>query len=148
VTDKKQISREKQVRITEITSTLLLVALLIFWIYLGYLKAAGVEVSEWFFFSSTIVIAIIGFFISLTLNEALAKVYGGEFKVKRLVFRWTLIASYFSLIYGVSLLLSILLPWVTTFWQFFVGTLAATAIFLTIVLKARRLFGRLDQGKW
>jgi cation transport ATPase len=148
MTRKKEISQEKQILITEITSTLPIVALLVVGIYLLYLKTIGIEVSEWLFFNYTLFTLVVGFIFSLTLNEVLLKVYGGEFKFKRLVFRWTLMTSYFSLLYGMSLFLSILLPWATAFWQFFFGTLLATAIFLSIVWKSRPLFGRLDQGKW
>jgi hypothetical protein len=144
----KQLSPEKQMRITEVSATLPIVVLFVYIFYLLYLKTIGVEVSEWSFFSFGVVILIAGFIVCLGLNEVLLKVYGGEFNLKRLVFRWALMTSYFSLIYGVSLLLSILLPWATAFWQFFAGTLAATAIFVALVLKNKGLLGRLDKGKW
>jgi hypothetical protein len=146
--DKKQLSQEKQIRAPHITMAIPLAALFLVTIYLGYLKVTGVEISEWFTVNVVIVVNIVTFPIYLALSEVLVKVYGGQFKFKRLVFRCVLTTSYFALIYGVSLFLSVLFPWATTFWQFLAGTLMATAIFLTIVLKARSLFGRLDQGNW
>jgi len=147
IADKKQISQEKQMRILVITSTLPFVALLVVGIYFLYLKTIGIEISEWLFISYIIFVGIVGFILSFTVNELLLKACGGEFKFKRLVFRWVLAVSYFSLIYGISFFLSFVLPWATAFWEFFTGALAATAVFLIIALKLRGLFRRLYQGE-
>jgi len=148
MTDKKEPSQEKQIRIMEISLTLPLVALFTFAFYFLYLKTIGIEISECFFLSSLLLVISTGFIVCLALNEVLQKLYGGQFKFKRLVFRWVLLTSYFSLIYGAYICLSILFPWVTTFWQFFWGTLMATAIYVTIILKSKQLFSRLDRGEW
>lgn len=148
MTSKKEPSQEKQTRTMEISLTLPIVALFAVGFYFLYLKTIGIEITEWFFLSALLLVLSGSSIICLALNEILLKTYGGQFKFKRLVFRWALMTSYFSLIYGVSLLLSILLPWVTAFWQFFAGTLVATAIFVTAVLKAKGLLGRLDKGEW
>jgi hypothetical protein len=148
MTDKNQLSREKQMRITEISLTVPIVALFATGLYLLYLKTVGVDISDWFFFSSLLVVIVGGFIVRLGLNEVLLKMYGGEFKFKRLVFRWVLMASYFSLLSLASLCFALVFPWETTFWQSFSGALVATAIFVRILLKTRGLFGRLDKGKW
>jgi hypothetical protein len=148
MTEKRQPSQEKQMRLLHISMILPMGAFFAYVFYVVYLLEIGVQISELDLFTHGILIAIIGFIIGLTLYEILLKVYGGEFKFKRLVFRWTLMTSYFSLIYGTFLLFSVLFPWITTFWQWDFGTLTATAIFLIIVWKSRPLLGRLDQGKW
>jgi hypothetical protein len=148
MSDKGRFSKEKQVHAPRITMAIPLAVLFIVAIYLGYLKIIGAEISEWSFFSYCIVVIIVSFIVYLAVNEVLLKMYGGEFKLSRLVFRCALMTSYFSLIYGVSIFLSVLFPWGAVFWQFFFGTLVATAIFLSITWKSRHLFGRLDQGKW
>jgi hypothetical protein len=148
MTDKKELPQEKQIRIMEISLTLPLVAIFAVAFYLGYLKIIGVEISEWSFLSSLLLIAIGGFIVCLALNEVLQKIYGGQFKLKRLVFRWTLLTSYFSLIYGAFFCISIILPWTTTYWQFFLGTIIATGIFVILILKGRPLFNKLDKGEW
>jgi hypothetical protein len=76
--DKKQISQEKQIRITEITLTLPIVTLFVIGIYLGYLKTIGMEISEWLLFIYIILIGIVGFIVSLALNEFLIKIFGGD----------------------------------------------------------------------
>jgi len=148
MTEKKQLSQKKQMRLLNISLTLPIVALFVYVFYVLYLREIGVQISEFDLISCIILIAIIGFISGLTLYEVLLRAYDGEFKFKRLVFRWTLMTSYFSLIYGFFLLFSVLFSWADTFWQFFAGTLLATAIFVSIVWKSKPLFGRLDQGKW
>jgi len=148
MTDKKELSKEKEIHLMEISFAPAFVAFFIAIFCLLYLKTIGVELSDWFFFSSLILVAIGGFIVSLALNEVLQKMYGGRFKFKRLVFRWVLLTSYFSLIYGAFFCLSLAFPWAETYWQFFFGSLIATAIFITIILKSRQLFSRLDKGDW
>jgi hypothetical protein len=145
---KKELSKEKEILAMEISLTPIFIAFFITVFYLLYLDTIGVELSDQFFISSLIFVAIGSSIVCMALNEVLLKMYGGQFKFKRLVFRWILLTSYLSLVYGTYLCSSLLFPWATLFWLFFFGALPATVIFVAIALKARHLFSRLDKGEW
>jgi hypothetical protein len=145
---KKELSKEKEIRILEFSSTPTFVVLFILLFYFLYLKTIGVDLSE----SSLMGYLFSAIFASLAvcfaLNEFLLKVYEGRFKFKRLLFRWMLIALFALPLSGAYLFLSILFPWASTYHQMLFGGLIATGIFVTVILKCRNLFNKLDTGEW
>jgi len=148
VASKKEISKEKEIRIIEISLTPVFIALFISGFYLLHLKTIGVVVSDWFFLSSIISVIFGSLVVCLAFNELLLKTYGGQFKFKRLLFRWILIGINFSLLMGAYFSLSTLFPKATMFYHFLFSGLIDTIIFVIIIIKFRHLFSRLDNGEW
>jgi len=143
-----EIPKEKQIRAMEISMTPALVTPFAIIFYFLYLKTMGVEVPAWVLANYLLFGLSVSLVVCLTLNEALLRVSGGRFKFRRLVFRWTLLTSYFFLIWVVFFFLTMLFPWAETFFQYFFGMLIGTAIFVIIILRFRHLFSTLDKGEW
>jgi hypothetical protein len=148
MTAKQDISKEKEIRIMEISLTPAFISLFGVGFYFLYLKTIGTEVSDWFFLSSMVSVVFGSLAICLALNELLLRTYGGHSRFKRLLFRWSLMALFFSLLTGTFFSLSALLPSVDIFFRFLYGALLVTVIFAAIVIRFRHLFNRLDKGEW
>jgi len=142
-----QVQRERELRITAIAMTPVLAAPFVVLFYFLYLKEMGIEVQQSTYANYGVLALAIGSVVGLTLNEVFLKLNGGKFKLRRLVFRWTLLISYLFLLWTAYFLLTLLFPWVETIFQFMWGMLAATAIFVTMIVKLRHLFNRLDKGE-
>jgi hypothetical protein len=145
---KKELSKEKEIRILEISLTPAFVALFSLVIYLFYIGTTGTELSDWFLLSSIISVIFGSLVVCLGLNELLLKIYGGKFKFKRLLFRWMLIGINFALLMSAYLSLSTFFPQATTFYHFLFSGLIDTGIFMLIIYKFGPLFNRLDTGEW
>jgi hypothetical protein len=144
-----ETSMDKQIRVMKISMIPLFVAVFATGFYFLYLETIGIEISTWLFFTSIVWVTFLGAVICLTLNEAILKIWCSErFNFKRLVFRWMIPTMYCSLIWVASVLMSLIIPFVETFFQLFFGTLLATAIFVIIILRFRHLFSQLDKGDW
>jgi len=146
MTSKKELSKEKEIRLLEISLTPAFVALFSVVIYLFYIETTGTELSDMFLLSSIISVIFGSLVVCLGLNELLLKIYGGQFKFKRLLFRWMLIGINFALLMGTYLSLSTLFPQATTFYHFLFSGLIDTVTFMAIILRFRGLFDRLDKG--
>jgi hypothetical protein len=145
----KDETLERQVRIMKFSMTPVIIAIFVIGLYFLYLKTIGIEISTRLFFTFVILVTFLSTVACLTLNEALLKIlYDERFNFKRLAFRWMLPTMYCSLVWIASVLMSLTIPFVETFFQLFFGTLLATAIFVIIILRFRHLFGTLDKGEW
>lgn len=145
---KDEIITEKQIRIMAISMTPILVAPFAVGFYFLYLKTMGLEVPLWVLLNYSLLAIAVSSIISLTLNDVLLRLSGERFRFRRLVFRWTLLTSYYFLVWATSFGLTVFFPWAGALFQFLFGVLVATAIFLIIALRLRHLFGRLDKGEW
>lgn len=140
---------DKQIRVMKISLTPAFVAVFALIFYFLYLETIGIEIPSWFFFNSLLLVNFAGVVACLTLNEVLLRVlYGERFNFKRLAFRWILPTVYCSLVWAASVLMSLVIPFVQTFFQLLLGTLLATFIFVIIILRLRHLFNKLDKGEW
>jgi hypothetical protein len=139
----KKLSKEKETRLLEISLTPVFVAFFIVMISLLYLE---VEISLYAIYLLSVLFG--GFFVCLALNEVLQKIYGGQFKFKRLFFRWMLIGLFLVPFVGVYFCLLAFLPWSPIFFQFLFSGLIATGIFMLIIYRFRHLFNKLDTGEW
>ena len=115
--------------------------------YFLYLKGMGIEVPVFVFFNYVLLAIATSMVVCLTLNEVLLKLNGGKFKLRRLLFRWTLPTLYVFLVWAVSFVLTMLFPSAEVF-QFLFGALIATVLFVVVILRLRHLFDRLDKGEW
>jgi len=113
-------------------------------LYLGYLRATGTEVSD-FFWNSVLSVILISLAISLTLIEVLMKKNGGKFRIRRLIFRWIMMASYFLLFLAICTVFSTLFQPMEVAIVPILSLLLAAGIYMVILYKGRRLFGRLDR---
>jgi hypothetical protein len=145
MSEKEELSREKQIRLMEISFTPAFVLLLATVLYLGYLRATGTEVSDFFFWNSLLSVILISLAASLTLNEVLVKKNGGKFRIRRLVFRWIMMASYFVLFLAIYTVFSTLLQPMEVAVAPIFSLLLASGIYVVVLYKGRRLFGRLDR---
>ncbi len=143
----EDVPREKQIRIMEISMTPVLAVPFVVLFYFLYLKETGIEMPVFVFINYILLAIATSMVVCLALNEVLLKLSGGKFRFRRLVFRWTLLTSYFFLVWGVSFFLAVLFPSAQTF-QFLFGALIATLLFMIAVLKLRHLFDRFDKGEW
>ena len=142
---KKRLSKEKETRLLEVSLIPVFAVPLIVLFYFLYLDTVGVDISVLDFFNSMLIVLPISFIVCLTFHELLLKMYGGQFKFKRLLFRLLLATSYFMLCEGAYLCLSTLFPWATVYYQFFFGGLIATGIYVIIILKSRHHFPKFDK---
>jgi len=145
---KKEISKEKEIRILEISFTPGFVALLSWIMYLFYIGTTGTELSDWFLTSSIISVIFGSVVVCLGLNELLLKMYGGQPKFKRLLFRWMLMGINFALLTSAYLALTTIFPSAADSYRFLFSGLIDTGIFMLIIYRFKNLFNKLDTGEW
>jgi hypothetical protein len=142
-----EASMDKQIRVIKFSMIPGFIAVFVTGFYFLYLKTIGVEVSGWFYFDTMLLVILLTSVACLILNEALLKIlYGESLRFKRLIFRCAVIAMYVFLVWAASSFVSIVFSQIGLLFQFLFGALLATAIFVIIILRFRRLFNRLDRG--